>query len=102
MMADAWWLNEVWRGGEWDYKKYGLQYHDFGNFNFGATGTALGLSSGALLRGAGMAKHLWTKANRSQMQGSLLGGVYPYFNTMDDATMIQAGIDYAAAGCDHP
>ena len=38
-------------------------YDDFGNFNYGATGTALGVSSNALLFGAGVAKNVnyWPK-----------------------------------------
>lgn len=38
--------------GEWDYGKSG-KYKEFGNFNFGATGRALGYSEETLLRGAG-------------------------------------------------
>ncbi len=40
-------------GGRWDYKRQGRQYEKFGNFNYGATGRALGLHEELLLRGAG-------------------------------------------------
>ncbi|MGB7025190.1 MAG: polymorphic toxin type 44 domain-containing protein [Candidatus Acidiferrales bacterium] len=100
-MADAWWVNQVWQGHAWDYKAQGYQWHDFGNFNFGATGTALGLGPGVVLRGAGFAKHAFSKVSPSNLKGSLLLGIYPYNNTYDDAAEIQAGIDYVNAGCDH-
>jgi len=41
-------------GREMDYKKNGHQYRDFGNFNYGAFGAALGLSPGLLHGGAGV------------------------------------------------
>jgi hypothetical protein len=39
------------------------QYDDFGNFNFGATGTALGLPSPVVMSGGGLAKNwnYWSK-----------------------------------------
>lgn len=42
-------------GGKWDYKQQGSQYESFGNYNFGLTGSANGLS-GLLNRGAGWAQ----------------------------------------------
>lgn len=41
-------------GREMDYKRNGKQYRDFGNFNYGAFGAALGLSPGLLHGGAGV------------------------------------------------
>ena len=41
-------------GHEMDYKKGGDQYRDFGNFNYGAVGTAMGLSPDLLHGGAGV------------------------------------------------
>jgi RHS repeat-associated protein len=56
-----WWFNHVKKwNGPWDYKNYNGQphpeYDDFGNFNYGATGAAMGVPLNLLLRGAGAAK----------------------------------------------
>ena len=49
----AWFLAQVRPGGPWDYKALGGQYTAFGNFNFGATCNAMGLSLEGCQRGAG-------------------------------------------------
>jgi hypothetical protein len=77
----SWWYGLVsqWNG-PWDYKNYGGQSHqewdDFGNFNYGATGCALGIPLNLLLRGAGYAK---SKRLKDDPFGSPWGG-YPYGN----------------------
>ncbi len=43
------WLTLVAEDGSWDYKTQGSQFEDFGNYNYGATGAALGLSLSTLL-----------------------------------------------------
>jgi hypothetical protein len=48
-----WFGTKVRPGGDWDYKKKGSQYENFGNFNFGATGAAVGIPPLTLYRGAG-------------------------------------------------
>jgi RHS repeat-associated protein len=58
-----WWKPHIdHTGALWDYKNFGgvkhPEYDEFGNFNFGATGAALGIPGNALLRGAGYAKGL--------------------------------------------
>ena len=40
----------------WDYKQRGPEYRNFGNFNYGATGRALGVPGRVLLREAGRAQ----------------------------------------------
>ena len=55
------WVNRVRPYGEWDYKR--LQddhevFQDFGNFNFGVTGAALGISEEELLKRAGQLQGL--------------------------------------------
>ena len=55
------WVNRVRPYGEWDYKR--LQddhevFQDFGNFNFGVTGAALGISEEELLKRAGQLQRL--------------------------------------------
>ena len=58
----GWFYREVRNHGPWDYKQQGSQYQDFGNFNFGAVGAALGLDLITLERAAGWAS---IKANPS-------------------------------------
>jgi len=53
-----WWLLDVKPGGPWDYKQQGSQYTTFGNFNFGATCNAMGMSLETCQRGAGFAAHV--------------------------------------------
>jgi hypothetical protein len=40
--------------GPWDYKEPENEFKDFGNFNYGATGAAMGYSEDTLLRMAGI------------------------------------------------
>ena len=50
------WFNRIRPYGKWDYKRRlddHEVYQDFGNFNFGVTGAAEGISEEDLLRGAG-------------------------------------------------
>lgn len=51
-----WFYEQVRNGGPWDYKKGGSEFEDFGNFHYGAVGTAAGFSSAILLRAAGAAQ----------------------------------------------
>ena len=84
----------------WDYKRQG-PYDDFGNFNFGATGAALGYPDQVLLRGAGALKVLERSAKNQPAPpgiGSPLGD-YPHGNEPEKQQMIQAGIDYFKHHC---
>lgn len=47
------WVTKEMPGGEWDYKRLNRRYENAGNFNYGATGVALGMSEEELLRAAG-------------------------------------------------
>jgi len=47
------WVAMVAPGSFWDYKTQGSFYEEAGNFNYGATGAALGLPESVLLRAAG-------------------------------------------------
>ncbi|MFY1666189.1 hypothetical protein [Pseudomonas sp. Pseu.R1] len=40
-----WFYEQVRNGGPWDFKQQGAEYQDFGNFHYGAVGTAAGFSS---------------------------------------------------------
>jgi hypothetical protein len=81
----AWWINNVRPGGSWDYNtNQGPDYDDFGNFNYGATGLALGLDPVTVLRGAGWAQEISPIQPTPEWgnPGSLFnpaGGTGPYF-----------------------
>lgn len=47
-----WFRSQVRNKGPWDYKQLGKQYKEFGNFNYGAIGSAMGISRRTLLREA--------------------------------------------------
>jgi RHS repeat-associated protein len=84
----------------WDYKQQG-PYDDFGNFNFGATGAALGYPDSVLLRGAGALKGMERRVRHQPIPprlGSPLGAA-PYGNEPEKQKKIQEGIDYYKNGC---
>lgn len=98
MKGATWFYNQVKYGGPWDYKTQNpagtQQYTDFGNFNFGATGRAVGFSESELLWGAGIAQlahDIWN--------GQTLKGPATRFDNADDAAPILAGIRYFDNGC---
>lgn len=76
--------------GEWDYKQYGKEYEDFGNFNFGATGAAI-FPENILKRGAGWAQ---TQAGTSKKEWGKWFLLAPYGDDPKDQIEIQKGIDY--------
>jgi RHS repeat-associated protein len=92
-----WFYNKVRNKGPWDYKQKNRNYADFGNFNYGATGYAMGFPKGVLLRMAGWAQ---TKAGSSK---SWFGKPYdfsgPYGDDPDDQNQIENGINYVRCGC---
>ncbi|AVD81463.1 bacteriocin [Pseudomonas sp. SWI6] len=87
-----WFYSMVRNRGEWDYKQQGRQYEAFGNFNYGATGTAAGLSQEFLLRGAGWAQRRAGTCNSAF--GSWCNDA-PYGDAPEDQAWIKAGIEYA-------
>ena len=89
-----------------DYKQECVNYQEFGNFNFGATGAAQGIPDSVLLRGAGWAQ---IKSGTSQTEwgdSSLLfeitglpilnpwGGKSPFGDDPYDQEMILQGIQF--------
>jgi RHS repeat-associated protein len=94
----AWWQNLVRKGGVWDYKRRGPNniYGNFGNFNYGATGAALGYDLNTLLRAAG-----WVQQTPHGLPGAawnqLKGGSYG--DNPDDPAPIKAGFQYYVNGC---
>ncbi|GEM_PF-937994 len=53
MQKYAWFYNKVKPGADWDYKVNGMQYEDFGNFNYGVTAAASGIPLEVALKEAG-------------------------------------------------
>lgn len=91
-MDAVWFYNMVRNGGPWDYKQKGRQYQDFGNFNFGAVGYAIGIPEDVLLRGAGWAQ---SRAGTTTSSWGNWWGNSPYGDDPMDQKAIQSGIDYA-------
>ncbi|WP_258232675.1 polymorphic toxin type 44 domain-containing protein [Pseudomonas brassicacearum] len=78
--------------GEWDYKQRDKTYEDFGNFNYGATGTAAGIPEQVLLRAAGAAQSI---AGTSDEKFGNWWTESPYGDDEIDQIWITAGIKYA-------
>ncbi|WP_350650240.1 polymorphic toxin type 44 domain-containing protein, partial [Pseudomonas sp. HY13-MNA-CIBAN-0226] len=70
----------------------GRQYEAFGNFNYGATGTVLGIPENVLLRAAGVAQTV-ARTTRPDF-GSWWGGE-PFGDDPRDQYWIRRGIEYA-------
>ena len=90
----SWFYTQVRNRGPWDYKQLSRHYADFGNFNYGATGTALGISEMILLRGAGFAQ---SRVGTSGPEFGVWYGDSPYGDDEDDQYWIKEGIKYAQA-----
>ncbi|WP_230375143.1 polymorphic toxin type 44 domain-containing protein [Pseudomonas fulva] len=88
----SWFYKKVRNRGEWDYKQLGPQFESFGNFNYGATGTASGISEAVLLRAAGAAQLV---SGTSQADFDAWWAEAPYGDDPVDQAWIKAGIDYA-------
>ena len=54
----AWFYKKVNYGEDWDLKKYGDQYQDYGNWHYGVVGSAAGYSEPVLRLGAGFAQQV--------------------------------------------
>ncbi|NVZ51565.1 bacteriocin [Pseudomonas sp. B6002] len=88
----SWFYSQVRGRGPWDYKQKSLKYEAFGNFNYGATGTVLGIPEHVLLRAAGAAQ---TFAETTKPEyGSWWGGE-PFGDDPRDQYWIRRGIEYA-------
>ena len=91
-----WFYNQVKTGGPWDYKFGGnRQFQDFGNFHFGAVGTAFGWPQYQLLKEAGL--NQLTGLNPNPKWGTPQTGP-PYGDDPADQTWIKNGIDFAKNG----
>ena len=87
----VWFYKQVKNGSVWDYKQIDSKYEDFGNFNFGATGSAFGFPAGVLKRGAGWANQI---ADPTRTGLGSPYGRYPYGDTPQDQDQIDKGINY--------
>ncbi|MGY2180835.1 polymorphic toxin type 44 domain-containing protein [Pseudomonas agarici] len=88
----SWFYTQVRNRGPWDYKKTSSEYEAFGNFNYGATGTAAGFSEGVLLRAAGFAQN---RAGTSTEEFGTWWGQAPFGDDPADQRWIKEGIRYA-------
>ena len=92
-IAEFWWFyQQVRNKGTWDYKQEDSAYQSLGNFNYGATGTAMGFSEQVLLRFAGGAQ---IKAGTSQDDWGNPLGNSPYGDDPFDQQAIIEGINWA-------
>lgn len=84
--------NAVKNKGPWDYKQSGPQYQDFGNYNYGLTGSAQGFSPNTLKRMAGWAQgRAGTRPSNGAWNTPL--GSYPYGDDPSDLYWINEGIN---------
>jgi RHS repeat-associated protein len=93
-----WFRDQVKNKGPMDYKQRGSVYQDFGNFNYGAVGAAVGFPNSILLREAGRAqKAAGTSRPNWGDPGSRanpIGGTPPYGDDPEDQAWIQRGVDF--------
>gem|GEM_PF-528040 len=96
----AWFYLKVHGGGPWDYKLLGDPlYEDFGNFNYGATGAAMGIPLEVLLREAGRAQ-INSGTSRPEWNAPpetplwRWGGEAPYGDDPNDQRWIHLGYRY--------
>jgi RHS repeat-associated protein len=89
------WYESVKSGGLWDYKKQSGEWQDLGNFNYGATGAALGLPDEVLLRGAGWYQEVKTPKGYDPSYGHWWNPFSPSRgDDPKDQWQIRQGIDY--------
>jgi hypothetical protein len=74
-----------------DFKQENAKYQDYGNFTFGAVGSALDIDDAILLRGAGWAQ---TRAGTSNIEYGSPYGLAPYGDDPIDQQYIEYGINY--------
>lgn len=91
MAKYSFFYHQVRNGSRWDYKQLDPKYADFGNYNYGATGAALGIPSDVLLRAAGWAQV--RAGTTDESWGHYLGDA-PYGDDPADQAWIQKGINY--------
>jgi hypothetical protein len=93
--AFRWFGNVCCWTSPWNYQAQSPQYDEFGNFNYGATGTALGIPAPILVGAAGLKKNFdfWSKGQSNPYSSQ------PHTNAPSKTRAIMNGIQYARAGC---
>jgi len=86
-----WFRNQVHPFGPWDYKRVDQTYDYAGNFNYGATGAALGLTLQQLWIAAGMEK---VRNRGLNPANGTPWGAWPYGNEPDKQRAIEDGFIY--------
>lgn len=99
-----WFRSQVQNKGPWDYKQYSRGFQDFGNYNYGRTGAAMGLATDFLLGQAGRAQQAagtslpkWGSPGFQGFGG--LGGTGSYGDDPRDQAMVKRGISDQRNGC---
>jgi RHS repeat-associated protein len=97
----ATWIGLVFNHSVWDYNELGIQFDDAGNFNYGATGQAIGFDLSTLLWAAGVAQAAFPSGGPGIGQPGLIPGTGRglFGDHGGDATPIIMGYVYAANGC---
>ena len=91
-----WFKSQVGPKRPWDYKRMDLaKYERFGNFNYGATGAAMGIPSQVLLRAAGY----YQPAKAQEGYYGAFFGSPPYGDDPADQVWISQGIEYYQNNC---
>lgn len=83
-----WFAMQNYPHAPWDYKVQG-PYDDAGNFNYGASGAAVGIPTDTLINGANQYKNLINYFRHRPMKG----------NEPQKNEMIRRGINYFKNGC---
>jgi RHS repeat-associated protein len=99
-----WFRDQVDYGAPWDFKTRGDKYQDFGNFHYGAVGTAAGIPETILLREAGRAQVSHHRPDGKGDPGSIFnpwGGTPPYGDDPRDQEWIKKGIEYCKCKSGH-
>jgi len=91
LFRSMWFANKVRPGGDWDYKRLDRKFEDFGNFNYGVTGAALGYPKKFLMQMAGFIQIL-TNTSSPEFGDPFLR--YPYGDDPKDQKYISDGFDY--------
>jgi hypothetical protein len=87
-----WFKDKVDNFRDWDYKRKGADSDYSGNFNYGATGAALGLSLETLQRAAGLVQ--LRDRTSYKLEFGNPNGAWPYGDDPNDSNAIEDGYNY--------
>jgi RHS repeat-associated protein len=89
-----WFYNMVNTGNPWDYKQQGDQYTNFGNFNYGASCTAMGWSPDFCQGAAALARDYRAYKLDLPLGKGIPFLIPPYGDQSADQVQIEHGYDY--------